>query len=371
MPRDCIDHVCSKRRSSYTQGPHPRSHWSRNGKASNSTKSSSPLLTQTYLALGSKGQKRDQAGVQDVPNYSTEVDLVHKNVSEDPQAGYQDAKKALLDSKKHTRKEFGILLIPKVERQRLTNQLVPSMQRCFEWISTNRAEYFSNQLSFFRHDGRWRPEVHGEQLDKKKANVKVSVQSIRVNSRFTLEPQTITQQFDSLGGLTNQHIVWKILSQRKRSSPTVMMYPSEGMWNWPSGRSAVDLILVGPDPSYTPTRSTSAKEKKTRETLMSAPNTVSLVEQPPWSSSWMETTPSVSPSCAHQLLGTWWCHLTTGQECTKSRGCQRHTSWCWKEVSWTPLAWISTKLAEKRHVQRKRSAQRGKIMFIWELCVVI
>ena len=43
-------------------------------------------------------------------------------------------------------------------------------------------------------------------------------------------------------------------------------------------------------------------------------------------SSWVGTIPSVSLSCAHWSLGTWWCCLATRHWRTSSRGCQRHTS---------------------------------------------
>ena len=66
-----------------------------------------------------------------------------RSVNEDKQASpppqrpeYQDAKKALVDMHKKVRQDCGVIFIPKVERQRLRNQLDPSMHRYLEWLST-------------------------------------------------------------------------------------------------------------------------------------------------------------------------------------------------------------------------------------------
>ena len=78
--------------------------------------------------------------------------LYLRSVNEDKQAptvpqrpAYQDVKKALVDMHKQVRQDCGVTFVPKVERQRLRNQLDPSMQRYLEWLSTNWAEYFAEE----------------------------------------------------------------------------------------------------------------------------------------------------------------------------------------------------------------------------------
>ena len=70
--------------------------------------------------------------------------LYLRSVNEEKQApplpqrpGYQDAKKAVGDMHKQVRQDCAVHLIPKIERQRLQNQLDPSMQRYLEWPSTD------------------------------------------------------------------------------------------------------------------------------------------------------------------------------------------------------------------------------------------
>ena len=75
-----------------------------------------------------------------------------RSVDEDKRApplqqrpGYQGAKKALVDMHKQVPQDYRVTFIRKVERQRLRNQLDPSMQRYLEWLSTNWAVYFAEE----------------------------------------------------------------------------------------------------------------------------------------------------------------------------------------------------------------------------------
>ena len=90
--------------------------------------------------------------------------LYLRSVNEDKQApplpqrpGYQDAKKALVDVQKQVRQECGIPSIQEVERQRLHNQLDPSMQRYLERLSTDWAEYFAEERPPPTYSSSWTP----------------------------------------------------------------------------------------------------------------------------------------------------------------------------------------------------------------------
>ena len=97
--------------------------------------------------------------------------LYLRSVDEDRQSppwstrpGYQEAKNALVEMQRQSRQDLGIPFISKRERQRLGNQLDPSLQRYPEWLSTNWAEYFAKErerrahllplLSALQHPGR-------------------------------------------------------------------------------------------------------------------------------------------------------------------------------------------------------------------------
>ena len=77
--------------------------------------------------------------------YLRSVDGDEQAPSLQQRPGYQDAKKALVDMHKQVRQDRGVTFIPKVEWQRLRNQIDPSMQRYLEWLSTDWAEYFAEE----------------------------------------------------------------------------------------------------------------------------------------------------------------------------------------------------------------------------------
>ena len=94
----------------------------------------------------------------------TTIDFTLRSVDEDKQApapqqrpGYQDAKKALVDMRKQVRQDCGVIFIPKVGRQRLRNQLDPSMQWSFlfGWALIGLSTLQKNDPS--RHPGGPRP----------------------------------------------------------------------------------------------------------------------------------------------------------------------------------------------------------------------
>ena len=66
-------------------------------------------------------------------------------------------KKALVDLHKQVRQDCGVTFIPKVEKQRLRNQLDPSMQRYLEWLSTDSAEYFAEERPQPTSSSSWTP----------------------------------------------------------------------------------------------------------------------------------------------------------------------------------------------------------------------
>ena len=75
-----------------------------------------------------------------------------RSVDEDRQApplsarpGYQEAKTALVEMQRQSRQHLGITFIPKSERRRLNDQLNPSLQVYFAWLSTDWAEYFAEE----------------------------------------------------------------------------------------------------------------------------------------------------------------------------------------------------------------------------------
>ena len=104
------------------------------------------------------------------------------------------------------------------------------------------------------------------------------------NSIWAKTHKRKTAQFDSFAGLANQHMAWNILSQRKRTPTTVMMSPSEGMWNWPSERSQHDLSWRGT------TRQWSGQTHRTRP------------RDPHLRRKWKHK----RPTYLHRILSHWW-----------------------------------------------------------------
>ena len=79
---------------------------------------------------------------------------------------YQEAKIALVDMEKQSRQDLGKPFIPIRERKRLHNQIDPSLQGYFEWLSTHWAEYFgeerepptSSSSSHWSYTSWWSPQ---------------------------------------------------------------------------------------------------------------------------------------------------------------------------------------------------------------------
>ena len=78
--------------------------------------------------------------------------LCLRTVDEDRQApplsarpGHQEAETALVEMQRQSRQDMGVTFMPKSERMRLNDQLNPSLQGYFAWLSTNWAEYFAEE----------------------------------------------------------------------------------------------------------------------------------------------------------------------------------------------------------------------------------